>query len=120
MKRILLIEDEQAVADYVGRFLRGAGYDIDRVSNGSEARTRFDQAAYDLVLLDLMLPDTNGRELLPELKAAHPGTPVMILSGVAADDERLLACLKNGAAGYVPKSSRAEELLTAVRRALRE
>jgi DNA-binding response OmpR family regulator len=120
VKKILIIEDEQAVADYVGMFLRDAGYAVERARDGEEARTAISGNPYDLVLLDLMLPDITGLELLPELKRHGPNTPVLIVSGLAADDERLVNCLRNGAAGSVPKASRAEELLAAVRRALRE
>jgi DNA-binding response OmpR family regulator len=118
--RILLIEDESPVADYVGMFLRNAGYEIDRAESGELALSRVASSRYDLILLDLILPDATGRDLLPEIKKLAPETPVMIVSGLGPDDERLVFCLKNGAVGYIPKSSRAEELLTAVRRALRE
>jgi DNA-binding response OmpR family regulator len=118
--KILLIEDEDAVADYVGMFLRDAGYRVERVQTGAHARSIVATNKYDLILLDLMLPDATGAELLPDIKKLAPNTPVMIVSGLAFDDERLLFCLKNGAAGYVPKTSRAEDLLVSVRRALRD
>ena len=117
--RILLIEDEEEVADYLGMFLREAGYFVFHAPDARTARQKAEEP-FDLILLDLVLPDATGPELLPLIRAAAPKTPVVIVSGLAFDDERLLYCLKNGAAGYVPKSSRAEDLLVAVRRALRE
>ena len=118
--KLLLIEDEREVAEYVGKFLREAGFELAHASSGAEARRHAAESRFDLILLDLVLPDILGRDLLPELKTLAPSIPVIIVSGLSFDDENLLECLKNGAAGYVPKSSRAEELLTAVRRALRE
>lgn len=120
MKRILLIEDEDSVAEYLGGFLRQAGYDTDWVSGGRAAETRAGQSQYELILLDLMLSDTTGDLLLPTLRATQPDTPILIVSGVAFDDPRLLFCLNNGAAGYIPKAARADELLTTVRSAMRE
>jgi DNA-binding response OmpR family regulator len=118
--KILLIEDEQPVADYVGMFLRDAGYSVERASDAAQAQAKVASNSYDLILLDLMLPDATGPELLPKLKSVVPKTPVLVVTGVAYDDDRLVECLKNGAAGWVPKSSRADQLLTAVRRVLRE
>lgn len=118
--KILFIEDEQAVAEYVGMFLHDSGYVIDRAHNAAAAQEKISTGSYDLILLDLILPDATGPELLPKLKNAAPRTPVLVVTGLAHDDERLLECLKNGAAGWVPKSSRAEQLLTAVRRVLRD
>lgn len=115
-----MIEDEDGVADYVGMFLREAGYAVERARTGGQGRVQVSQNRYDLILLDLVLPDVGGEELLPDLKTVAGATPIMVMTGLASDDERLVSCLKNGAAGYVPKSARAEELLTSVRRALRQ
>lgn len=118
--KILLIEDEVAVAEYLGMFLRNSGYLVDEACDARQARARVAKKRYDLVLLDLILPDGTGPEILPEIQASAPGTPVMIVTGLAHDDPRLVDCLRNGAAGYIPKSARADELLTAIRRALRD
>lgn len=118
--KILLIEDEDGVADYVGMFLLEAGYTVDRARNGAQGRAQVSQNRYDLILLDLVLPDVGGADLLPDLKNLAGTTPVMVMTGLASDDERLVSCLQKGAAGYVPKSAHAAELLTAVRRVLRQ
>ena len=118
--KILAIEDEPAVANYVSMFLRDAGYQVTHAVNGRQAAEALARESFDLILLDLILPDITGPELLPQLRQTAPATPVLILTGLAQDDHRLVACLKNGAAGSVQKSARAEHLLTAVRRALRQ
>jgi DNA-binding response OmpR family regulator len=118
--KILMIEDEYGVAEYVGMFLRDAGYSVEWVQTGRQGRLQVSQNKYDLILLDLVLPDISGAELLPDLKDAAGETPVMVVTGLANDDERLIYCLKNGAAGFVPKSARADDLLSAVRRVLRQ
>jgi len=119
-KKILMIEDEAAISSYVGLFLNQEGFEFDHAKNIAEGLTLAKQNTYDLVLLDLMLPDGTGDELLPQLRAQSPKTPVLIMTGVAADDPRLIRCMKNGAVGFVPKSSRAEDLLKGIRRALHE
>jgi DNA-binding response OmpR family regulator len=119
-RKILLIEDEAEVAGYLGRFLQQQDYIVDRASSLDESRTLVSRNAYDLILLDLMLPDGTGEDVLPYLRETAPDTPVLMVTSVPPEDERLIKCLKTGAAGYVPKSSQVDELLVTIRRALRE
>lgn len=76
------------------------------------------EARWDLVILDLSLPDRSGLQLLTELKRELPDLPVLILS-MHADDEYALRALRNGAAGYVTKESAPDELITAVEKIAR-
>jgi DNA-binding response OmpR family regulator len=118
-KRILIIEDESAVASYLSALLQQESFEITHVPTLDQAKTAL-PSGFDLILLDLMLPDGTGDELLPILRAAAPDTPILIVTGAPPNDERLVKCLKTGAAGYVPKSGRVEELLRHIRRALKE
>ena len=118
-RRILLIEDEAAVSNYLSLLLEQEGFEIKRASSLGEARASL-PGDFELILLDLMLPDGTGDEILPHIRAAAPTTPILIVTGAPPNDERLVKCLKSGAAGYIPKSGRVEELLRHIWRALRE
>lgn len=107
------------MASYLGMFLEQQGFEVKRAQTLGEGRA-FLVDRFDLILLDVMLPDGTGDELLPHLREKAPDTPVLMVSGVDGEDERLLKCLKNGAIGWVSKSSRIDELLNHIRRALRE
>jgi two-component system, NarL family, invasion response regulator UvrY len=76
------------------------------------------EARWDVVILDLSLPDRSGLQLLTELKHEQPDLPVLILS-MHADDEYAVRALRNGAAGYVTKESAPEELISAVEKVTR-
>lgn len=71
--------------------------------------------AFDLVLLDLSLPDRNGLDCLGQIKKQHPGLPVLVLS-MHAEEHFALRALKSGASGYVTKDKAAEELVRAVKK----
>ena len=118
-KRILLIEDEPAVANYLGTFLEEEGFEVVRAPSLLQARTHL-SSRFDLVMLDLMLPDGTGDVLLPKIRELAPGVPVLMVTGAASNDERLVTCLKIGAIGYVNKAARLDELLRHLRRALPE
>ena len=118
-RRILLIEDETPVADYLSALLQQEGFEITRAPTLEQAKSTLSDG-FDLILLDLNLPDGTGDDLLPHLRDTAPNTPILIVTGAAANDERLVNCLKSGAAGYIRKSARIEELLRNIRRALRE
>ena len=117
MKKVLLVEDEPAVASYLTMCLQHEGFQISHVPTLADARSALNEG-FDLVLLDLMLPDGTGDELVTELRAGHPHTPVLIVSGVEPEDERLVRCLKLGAAGFVRKTERIEELMRTIGRAI--
>ena len=80
---ILIADDDAAVRSYLARFLSSCGYLTTSVESGDEAIVRMkSQPTPDLVLLDAMMPGTNGLEVLAHLKKVNPNVPVIILSGV--------------------------------------
>jgi two-component system alkaline phosphatase synthesis response regulator PhoP len=117
--RILLVEDEQPIANYLALFLEQEGFQVERAANLGEADQATVRNQYDLILLDVMLPDGNADQWLPNWRKAHPDTPVLMVTGLGPGDERLRRCLHSGAAGWIPKTSRVEGLLGDIRRALR-
>lgn len=116
--RLLLVEDNLPLADVICRALRQAGYVVDWAQNRREADACVMSQAYDVVLLDLGLPDADGAEVLRRLRAAGKNTPVLVLSAREAVDERV-RLLDLGADDYVVKPIALNELEARIRSLLR-
>ena len=116
--RILIIEDEVTLNQTLSEGLREFGYQSDIAEGLSDGRYMIDIRNYDLVLLDWMLPDGNGIDLIPEIKAKSNKTAIIVLS--ARDDkESEIAALKAGADDYVKKPFDFEILLMRIEAKLR-
>ena len=87
--RILVVEDEKRIADFLCRGLEGAGYAVDAAGNGATALEHIHSTDYDLVILDLMLPDMDGLQVLEKIRNRKVGPPVLILSARGALDDRV-------------------------------
>jgi class 3 adenylate cyclase/CheY-like chemotaxis protein len=102
--RILVVDDNAANRDLLGRRLTRAGYDVMEAEGGVAALALLEQGTFDLVLLDLIMPDISGYEVLCRLKA-QPATkdiPVIMIS--ALDDlDSIVRCIEAGAVDYLPK-----------------
>jgi heavy metal response regulator len=116
--RILVIEDEKRIADFVGRGLESSGYVVDIAENGSSALSKLHASDYDLVILDLMLPDMDGLTVLEKLRGRKSSPPVLILSARSTLDDRVKG-LEVGADDYLIKPFAFMELLARVRALLR-
>jgi heavy metal response regulator len=116
--RILVVEDEKRIADFLCRGLQGAGYAVDAAGNGSSALECIHSADYDLVVLDLMLPDMDGLQVLARIRNRQAGPPVLILSARGALEDRVKG-LEQGADDYLVKPFAFVELLARVRALLR-
>jgi two-component system cell cycle response regulator CtrA len=107
---ILLVEDDRSTADSIELMLRGEGYVVDKTEFGKDG-FEFGQAYdYDLIILDLMLPDIDGYQVLEGLRAHNVATPVMILSGMDAPDDKVKG-LGLGADVYLTKPVDRRELI---------
>ncbi len=114
MTRLLLVEDDDAIADPLVEGLGREGFDVDRVGTGSAALSA---PAADLVLLDLGLPDLDGREVCRRLRT-ESRTPIIVVT--ARDDEvDQVMLLEMGADDYVVKPFRFRELVARIRAVLR-
>ncbi len=116
--RILLVDDEPRIRDFVGRALTSAGITVDFASTGWEGLHRTVEGDYDLVILDLVMPDVDGRLVLERLMHARPDQPVLVLSCLA-DVSSKVDCLDLGAQDYLTKPFSLAELLARVRARLR-
>jgi DNA-binding response OmpR family regulator len=116
--RILVVEDEPAIAEFVERGLRSAGYVVDCAGDGEEGERRALAGRYDLVLLDILLPGKDGLEVLGALREHDRQTPVILLTALGEIEDRVRG-LDRGATDYVVKPFSMEELLARVRAHLR-
>jgi two-component system, OmpR family, response regulator RegX3 len=116
-RRILLIEDEESISEPLERALGREGFEVAVAPTASEGRALFGERRPDLVLLDVMLPDGDGRDLLREFRATSK-TPVVMLTARDEELERVLG-LELGADDYVTKPFSAAELAARVRAVLR-
>jgi len=116
-RRILLIEDEGSISEPLERALGREGFDVATAGTAAEGRERFHDQNPDLVLLDVMLPDGDGRDLLREIRSTSR-TPVVMLTARGEELERVLG-LELGADDYVTKPFSAAELAARVRAVLR-
>ncbi|MCD6022617.1 MAG: response regulator with CheY-like receiver domain and winged-helix DNA-binding domain [Actinomycetia bacterium] len=118
MTGILAIEDDWTVRTVLEHTLKSAGYDVDLVPGISDARQLLAEGRYDLVLLDLNLPDGNGLDLLRDIrKDLGTGVPVLVLSGLR-QEEVVVRGLELGADDFVTKPFSPPELLARVGRCL--
>jgi DNA-binding response OmpR family regulator len=118
MKRILVVEDDPAIAFGLQLDLKSEGYDVEIESDGESGLQRARKEAFDLILLDVMLPRKDGFEVCRELRRSGSKTPIIILTAKAQEEEKVMG-LESGADDYVTKPFSPRELRARVRAALR-
>ncbi|MEK4566425.1 response regulator transcription factor [Alkalihalobacillus sp. FSL R5-0424] len=117
MGQILLVEDDRAISDMVRTYLVNEGFRVNTAFTGTEAVMKMRQESYDLVLLDLMLPELNGMDVLQQLREKSY-TPVIIMSAKDGDADKALG-LGFGADDYVTKPFSMIELVARVKAVIR-
>jgi two-component system, OmpR family, response regulator len=117
-QHILLVEDEPTISSLLASALARAGYAVDCAATGTDGLADASSGRYDLVMLDLVIPDLDGRVVLKRLLAERPEQPVLVLSCVA-DVQAKVECLDLGAQDYVTKPFALDELIARVRVQLR-
>lgn len=117
-ERILVVDDEAAIRDLLEAYLQKHGYQVTRAGSAPEALTVIDEVPIKLVILDVLLGEKDGLELLGTIKAQHPNLPVIIITGMGYDEELLQEALDKGASGYISKTLPLDQLLMEVHRTL--
>lgn len=108
--RILLIEDDVILAQSLCEMLETEGFHVDEADRGEDGLELADLYEYQLLILDLGLPDMRGDEVLVNLRQKNPHMPVLVLSGETEIESRL-SCLRNGADDYLVKPFNTQELI---------
>src|SRR6476620_5281834 len=116
--RVLVVEDDPTVREITRRYLGDAGYAVDEAADGPTALRSARAAAPDAVVLDVMLPGLSGLEVCRALRDLHPGLPIVMLSALGNEGDRV-AGLEFGADDYVTKPFSARELVLRVAAVLR-
>lgn len=114
---IHIIDDEPIIHEVLGDLLTAEGYEVEMSSSGEEALTKHSSQAFDLVLLDLLMPGMDGIEVLKKLKKIDPYAVITIITAYASV-ESAISAMKTGAFDYVQKPFKHDELLLTVRRAI--
>src|SRR3954466_460812 len=117
--KILVVEDETAIADFVQRGLEAEGYAVECAGDGNEGERQALTGDPDLVVLDLMLPGRDGMSVLDSIRTEKPALPVIVLTAKDAVEDKV-AGLDAGAVDYVTKPFSFDELTARIRARLRE
>jgi DNA-binding response OmpR family regulator len=116
--RILLVEDEDKTRDSIMEGLRLEGWTVTGVENGEKAVAQIDRETFDLMVLDWMLPDRDGIDVLQHLRGRAQHTPVLMLTARSTLNDRVIG-LDSGADDYLPKPFAFAELIARCRALLR-
>jgi DNA-binding response OmpR family regulator len=117
-ERILIIEDEQKIARVLELELQFEGYDTGVAYTGTDGLIMYREQSWDLILLDVMLPEMNGLDVLKRIRATEFDTPVLLLTAKDAVSDKVTG-LDLGANDYITKPFEMEELLARIRMTLR-
>ena len=117
--RILVAEDEPAIRALIAKTLTAADYDVDEAPDGLRAIERLQEAPYDLLVTDLMMPGMDGLSVIREGRRKTPDLPVVIISGHATQASAIEA-INLGVNGFLTKPFRVVRVLAVVARALGE
>jgi putative two-component system response regulator len=116
-ENILIVDDEKTVRRSLNKALTMNGFSCEEASSADEALASLNRKQADLVILDVMMPGTSGKELLPQLKKSFPDTAVVMATAVVEPDT-IVNCMKNGAHDYITKPFDVDQLLVNIQSVL--
>ena len=109
-KSVLVVDDDRAILRTFSRILKKAGFSTETADSGKEALEKIQTQTYDIALIDMILGDSNGLDLLPKIEESSPKTLKIMITGADSEEKRSEAC-KNGADAYLTKPVSPETLL---------
>ena len=112
-KKVLIIDDDQQILDILKKFVKLNDCSVDVESTAEKGLAMVRTGEFDIVILDIMLPDLDGIEVLKRIQRISPNLPVIMITG-GNDDERAKECLKSGAADFIAKPFDFEYLRTSM------
>jgi DNA-binding response OmpR family regulator len=115
-KHILAIDDELPILELLQEYLKAQGYRVSTATNAHEAKRIVESEAPDLIISDLQLEDTDGLQLIEQLRVVLPKTPVILLTGVLFDPHVVEDNLKWKISSYVSKTAPLQSLVDEIRR----
>lgn len=116
--RILVVDDEKVIREFLRDFLSDQGYETDLATDGKEALDKIKRLNYDLVITDIKMPNADGIEVLKKVKRKNSNTEVIIITGYPSLDTEA-ECKNFGAAGYIVKPFQINQIKLLVGRALK-
>ena len=122
MGSILLVDDEEKILKTLGRALRDDGHELVTAANGKDAQRLLAERSFDLLIIDFLMPDRTGMDVLRELASSTPETerPAVVMMTAHGSIESAVEAMKLGARDYLQKPFEVEELLVLTRRALED
>lgn len=117
-RKILLVDDESAITDNLAPFLERSGFSVSKAANGKEALDQLETAQPDLIVLDVLMPIIDGREVLRTVRGSDNWVPIILLTQVGESSERAMA-LEEGADDYLNKPFDPHELVARINAVLR-
>jgi len=117
-QRVLVVEDDAAILTGLVDLLEGEGFAVEKATTGTQALARHAEAAPDLVLLDVMIPEKSGYDVCRAIRRSDPVTPIIMLTAKGQEVDRVVG-LELGADDYVVKPFGASELVARIRAVLR-
>lgn len=118
MEHIVVVEDDKAIADMLCLHLKEQHYHVTHIDDGLKAKQFLLTETYDLVVLDIMLPNYNGLDICKELRQKHPITPILMLTSMSGEADRVIG-LELGADDYLTKPFSIRECIARIKALLR-
>ena len=115
--KILVVDDEMRIREGCRDVLSQQGFEVASADSGKKGLDMIAREHFDIILLDLMMPELSGLEVLPEVKASHPDTVVIVITGYATIEHSIEA-MKSGAFDFIPKPFSPEQLKVVVSKAI--
>ena len=117
-QHILVVDDEPPIRELLQRYFTNHQYIVTTAATAREATQVLSEIPISLIILDIILAESDGLDLLDSVKEAHPNLPVIMMTGIGFDEELLQEAIRKGASGFVSKTFQLDQLLMEVHRVL--